>query len=121
MFALLLALAWPAPCAADVPCWLTWDPTQRVEWYEVWSDDRLCASLAGRWYTRRDGTQVFHPPRPVYWPHPGDGCWSPGGARNYFVRACNAYGCGGASETVEFGPQTWRCFGAAGEVPCSTL
>ncbi len=118
MLALLLALLWPAPCADAGTCWLQWCPAERVEWYQVWSGDLLCATLHGRWVTRRDGSQVYTPPRPVYWPHPGDGCWSPGLSLTYTVRACNSAGCSNYSNPEDFGPQDFRCFDSQHEIPC---
>lgn len=114
MLALLLALAWPFPCADAGTCWLAWDQPGggRVEWYEVISGDRLCARLDG--HTDRRGR--WHAPRAVYWPRPGDGC-APG-AREYRIIACNSAGCGGSKAAETFGPQTFRCFTPDGETGC---
>lgn len=111
MFFLLLALAFPLPCRAADTCWLEWDPAERVEWYEVLAGDVVCDTLRG--FIGRKGR--FHPPRTRWWPRPTPACPQ---ATAYRVRACNAFGCGGVSDPVEWEPQPMACLRAGCEEPC---
>lgn len=109
------ALAWPAPCADPGTCWLAWDRTERVEWYEIDDGTRTCAIVRGYVSERRG----LREPRPMLWPAPGR-CAPMMGSAWLRVRACNAAGCGAWSESVEFQPIPWRCYDANGEVPCGS-
>lgn len=118
---ILLALApWPAPCAEPNTCWLAWH--YRIEKFEVWSGDDLCAELRG--FRKRNGRWVN--PIMSYWPRPRDGphnapgsqCWKAGQSSTYRIRACTDGVCGPFDEPVEFGPQEFWCFDARGEIPC---
>ncbi len=112
---------WPLPCADAGTCWLAWDandPADRVTCYEVWSGDVRCARICGGHADRRG---VWHGPRTVYWPRPGDGCWEPGASSEYAVLAVDEADQASAerSNAVAFGPQEWTCLESPDcERPC---
>lgn len=115
MIALLLALAFPLPCATESNCWLQWDPVPGVERYEIVSGGTVCDVLSG--FIDRKGR--FHAPRSRWWPRSTPACpLAQGQVRAYTERACNAAGCSAESQPVEWIGQPFICFRADCEEPC---
>lgn len=112
---LLLALAFPLPCATESNCWLQWDPAPGAERYEILSGSVVCDVLTG--FVDRKGK--LHPPRFRWWPRSTTACpLAQGQVRAYSERACNSAECGGESLPVEWIGQPMICFRGGCEEPC---